>query len=147
MKDKIKITQIRDNFQTLGNNDIKEHMKINDLLLKYSKALKIIKDDGDVIYDNIINNYSDLTERPILESYYSNNKQKEKSSTDKIEIITKSDDQINSVIKLLKTASKYVKNNKDKYEFVGDITIKSKTALNDVCSRMNLYLYKGDLLE
>ncbi len=137
MKDKIKITPVGDVSQATDPNG-----KITKLLLVYSESIQELEKDNEKINDAIINNSGEFNDQPRIMSYY--NSKPKRNTADKIKITTKSDDQIDSVINALKIASEYTKDNKNKYEFVGNIAAKYRTTLDDKNIKMNLYLYKHD---
>ncbi len=140
MKAKIKEKSVDNVAQSLDPEVLAGELKIHNLLLLYSKTLKEIENNQ--IDNIIINNISDLEEQPTAVCYYHNQNMKRSEITvDKIEIITKSNNQVEALIKTLKTASKYVKDNKNKYEFVGDMTIKSRITTDGECATLNMYLY------
>ncbi len=141
MKVEIKTMLVKSDYKSFNAEEIENGNRLSKILAEYSKTIKKIEEKYQI--DNIIiNEVDDSTKEIAIAAYYHNaDTFKEKTEIEKVEITVGSDDEIDSFIKALDVAANYLKDNKEKYYYVDNITVVSDFKLDGDYVRLNLYLH------
>ncbi len=137
-----KVTPVSQFFVSLGMQEI--YLGTSELLHRASKLVTDTEDDNDYVDNVILHNIDELNDNPVVITYHHNKHDQKSSLVDKVEIVTRAKDDLSATIKALRLAEKYIRKNRKKYEFTGNIVIRADSDKHSSIVKACLYMYKYD---